>query len=143
MNELSASARTLARLSRLLERAGGDLGLAQYRVLAMVAGGDRRATQLAECLDVAKPTVTAAVDALVERGYVQRTVVPTDRRAARITATAAGRRALAEADEAMAARLEPVLARVGDRGAVLAALADLDGALDRLLADHLATAARP
>lgn len=142
MDEVSHAARTLVRLSRLLERAGPDLGLAQYRVLAMVAGGDQRAGRLAECLAVAKPTVTAAVDALVERGYVRRAVVPTDRRSARITATPAGLAALAAADRAMAAQLEPVLGRLEDRGRTLAALADLRGALDSLLADHLAEAAR-
>ncbi|MEO6121738.1 MAG: MarR family transcriptional regulator [Acidimicrobiales bacterium] len=134
---VAAPVRTLVRLARLLERAGSDLGLAQYRVLAMVAGGDQRATRLAECLAVAKPTVTAAVDALVERGFVERTVVPTDRRAAAITATPAGMAALAEADLVMAARLEPLLARVDDRPAVLAALAALGSALDELMAEHL------
>ncbi len=136
----AAPARTVVRLARLLERSVADLGLAQYRVLGMVAAGDQRATRLAECLAVAKPTVTAAVDALVERGFVERTVVPTDRRAARITATPAGRRALAGADAAMAAQLEPILERVADRRAVLAALADLGDVLDDLAGEHLAAA---
>jgi len=135
-----APARTVVRLARLLERAAGDLGLAQYRVLAAVAGGDQRATRLAECLAVAKPTVTAAVDALVERGFARREAVPGDRRAARITATPAGLAALARADAAMAGELGPVLARVADRAAVEAALADLGAALDELLAEHLAPA---
>lgn len=140
-----APARTVVRLARLLERSVADLGLAQYRVLAMVAAGDQRATRLAECLAVAKPTVTAAVDALVERGFVERTVVPTDRRAAHITATPAGLRALAEADAAMATELEPLLERVADREGVLAALADLGGALDDLMGEHPAAsgAGRP
>lgn len=136
MNEINA-VRTLARLARLLERAETNLSFPQYRVLAMVADGDQRASHLAECLAVAKPTVTAAVDGLVERGFVERQAVPGDRRAARITVTAAGRTALAEADAALASRLEPVLDRLGDRRPALAALAELGTALDGLMAERM------
>lgn len=140
MNPSGAPVRTLVRLSRLLERADPGLGLAQYRILAAIAGGDHRATRLAECLAVAKPTVTAAVDGLVERGFVRRVVVPTDRRAARITATPAGLAALADAEAAMAAQLEPLLERVADRALVVAALAALGTALDELQSEHLVAA---
>lgn len=126
----TAAVRTLTRLARLLERGCDELSLAQYRVLAVVAAGDERASRLAERLAVAKPTVTAAVDGLVERGFLCRSAVPGDRRAARIAITAAGRRALASADAAMVGRLETVLARVPDRAGVLAALATLRAALE-------------
>jgi long-chain acyl-CoA synthetase len=130
--------RTLARLARMLERGAGDLSLPQYRVLALVDGGGERASHLAERLAVAKPTVTAVVDGLVERGYLKRTADAGDRRATRITLTSAGRRALWDAEAAMEQRLDDVLARADDPAAVGAALADLGLALDRTRAQRLA-----
>src|SRR5438874_3346577 len=62
--------RTLARLARVLERACVDLTLPQYRVLALVATGSERATHLAGELALTKPTVSAMVESLVERGLV-------------------------------------------------------------------------
>ena len=76
---------TLARLARVLERACTDLDppltLAQYRLLAMIGDGADRASQLAGHLALTKPTVSATVDTLVERGLVS----------ARPTTTTAGR----------------------------------------------------
>ena len=129
--------RTLARLARLIECGCTDLTLPQYRVLAMVDGGDERATLLAEHLAVAKPTVTAVVDGLVERGHLKRSPVPGDRRAARIAITPAGRRALRQAEAAMAERLEEVLSRAGNPAPVVSALCGLQTALDELAAERL------
>lgn len=126
---VGAAVRTLARLSRLLERGGGDLSLPQFRLLAMVERG-QRASFLAHKLTVAKPTVTALVDGLVERGYVSRSQSPDDKRATDIALTPAGRKALKTAEADMAERLEGLLDRTDDRRAVLDALADLHGALE-------------
>jgi DNA-binding MarR family transcriptional regulator len=108
----------------------------------MVDGGGERATVLAERLALAKPTVTAAVDGLVERRYLAREPVAGDRRAVRITVTSAGRRALREAEASMAGRLDEVLDRVGSRREVLAALARVETALDDLLAERRAELVR-
>src|SRR5688500_6981620 len=94
--DLHRAARAIALAARKLEGATGDLTLAQYRVLALVAGGDERASLLAERLAVAKPTVTAVVDGLVERGFVSREAVEGDRRSLRLAITKAGRAALAD-----------------------------------------------
>jgi DNA-binding MarR family transcriptional regulator len=134
--------RTLARLSRLLEHAGADLSLPQYRVLAMVAQGDDRATALAGRLSLSKPTITAAVDGLVERGMVARTEVAGDRRAVNIQITDAGRDALVAAEERMDERLRPVFDHCDDPAAVLAALSQLESALDRVMAERRAEAAQ-
>ena len=61
---------TLARLARLLERACTPLTLAQYRLLAMIAGGAERASELAGQLALTKPTVSATLDTLVDRGLI-------------------------------------------------------------------------
>ncbi len=133
--------RTLARLSRLLERGGGDLSLPQFRLLAMVERG-QRASFLANKLTIAKPTVTALVDGLVERGYVSRSQSADDKRATEIALTPAGRKALKHAEAEMAERLDGLLARTTDRGAVLDALAELQGALEEAFEARLAESRR-
>lgn len=127
--ELQRAIRALALAARKLERATGELTLAQYRVLALVSRGDERASLVAERLAVAKPTITAVVDGLVDRGLLVREAVAGDRRSLRLVVTDSGRTALAECEEAMAAAIDDVLADARDRGAVLDALGDLDDAM--------------
>jgi DNA-binding MarR family transcriptional regulator len=127
------AARTLARLARVLERACCDLTLSQYRVMSMVASGDERASHLAGRLALAKPTITAAVDTLVERGLLTRSDVAGDRRAVRLAVTAAGHRALARTERDIADRLDPLIAGCAHPESVLAALAELGRALDARL----------
>src|SRR5882724_4981240 len=129
MDELRDASRAMAMLGRALERACSDLTLAQYRILAMVASGDARASKLAERLAVAKPTVTAVVDGLVEKDYLRREAVPGDRRSASIVVTKVGRARLATAEDAMSARLEHLLAAVSDRDAFVRGLAEIDAAM--------------
>lgn len=122
---------TLARLARVLERSCTDLTLAQYRLLAMIADGAERASHLAGELALTKPTVSATIDTLVERGLVEREAVDGDRRATRLSVTAAGRTALAVAEAAMRDRLDDVLGRVDDADAVRHSIAQLRLALDQ------------
>ncbi len=96
MDDLHRAARTIALLARVLERAAGDLTLAQYRVLALVSAGDERATLLAGRLAITKPSVSAVVDGLVERGCLAREPVDGDRRAIRLCITPTGPQALAD-----------------------------------------------
>jgi long-chain acyl-CoA synthetase len=140
-DDVRAAVRTLARLARFLERGGGDLSLPQFRLLAMVERG-QRASFLADKLAVAKPTVTALVDGLVERGYVSRAQEADDRRATHIALTAAGKRALKTAETAMAERIENLLGHTADPRAVLDALAALHGAMDTALDARLTSEAR-
>ncbi len=129
--DLTRAARALALSARALERAAGecDLTLAQYRVLALVTAGDERSSLLAERLAVAKPTITAVVDGLVERGFIERASVQGDRRSIRLTLTKAGQQVLRVVERTMAETLERILGHAGDRAALLAALGDLDDAL--------------
>jgi DNA-binding MarR family transcriptional regulator len=121
---------TLARLARVLEHASADLTLPQYRLLAMVTSGEDRATRLAGRLALGKPTISATVDTLVERGLLERAAVAGDRRAVRLAVTRTGREALAEAETSMRERLDDVLGRVADAALVDAAFAQLRAALD-------------
>lgn len=142
-DELRAAARTLALLARLLERAAGDLTLAQYRILALVASGDERASLIAGRLALGKPTITAVVDGLVERGLLERHAVDGDRRAARLVLTDAGHSALEAAECEMARRLAPVVDCAADRTLVLAALSDLDDAFEAVVRARLGAELRP
>ncbi|MFI5053965.1 MAG: MarR family winged helix-turn-helix transcriptional regulator, partial [Acidimicrobiia bacterium] len=121
---------TLARLARMLERACRDLTLAQYRLLALISEGEDRASQLAGQLALAKPTVSATVETLVEHGLLSRETVAGDRRAVSLTVTAAGRGALDTAEQSMRDRLDGVLARVPDLALVEEAFGQLRHALD-------------
>lgn len=126
--DLRAAARVLAMLLRPLERAAGDLTLAQYRVLALVAAGDERSSGLAHRLAVAKPTVTAVVDGLVERGFVAREAVAGDRRSLRLVITRAGRAALDASERDMAAVVDRILGHAADRDTAIRALLDVGDA---------------
>jgi DNA-binding MarR family transcriptional regulator len=129
MDDLHRAARTIALLGRLLERAAGDLTLAQYRVLAMVSAGDERASLLAGRLAITKPSVSAVVDGLVERGFLAREPVDGDRRAIRLRITTDGTKALDAAEAAMAERLEPLVDAVEDRAALMNGLDEMHGVL--------------
>jgi DNA-binding MarR family transcriptional regulator len=118
----------LARLARVLERACDDISLPQYRVLVYVSEGDERASRLADRLALAKPTITAAVDGLVERGYVVREAIEGNRRSIRLRVTPAGDAALDVAEAAMVDALGGAFECVTDRGALLHGLAELHDA---------------
>jgi DNA-binding MarR family transcriptional regulator len=129
MDDLHRAARTIAMLGRVLERAAGDLTLAQYRVLALISAGDERATLLAGRLAITKPTVSAVVDGLAERGYLAREPVDGDRRAIRLVLTGAGAEALETAETAMAARLEPLVEALDDQAGFVQCLDDIQAVL--------------
>jgi DNA-binding MarR family transcriptional regulator len=131
----TAAVRTLARLARMLEHACRELTLPQYRLLAMVACGDERASQLAGRLALSKPTVTAVLDGLVERGLLARSEVATDRRVARLALTPAGWQALASSEAVMSGQLAQIVARCEDPTKVMPAFGQLGRALDDMLAE--------
>ena len=129
---------TAARLARILDRAGGELGLAHYRFLALVAAGDERASRLAEHLALGKPAVSAAVGALHAQGLLTRDEVAGDQRAIRLQLTDKGREVLARTEAAMAARLCELVGRTDDPAATMKALVGLGEAVDRDLAERRA-----
>jgi DNA-binding MarR family transcriptional regulator len=130
--------RALARVSRVLERAGGELNLAHYRVLSAVASGDERASRIAARLALGKPAVSAAVDALTQRGLLVRTGLDPDQRVATLSLTPAGEVVLERFQAAMVERIDDLCARTPDPAVVMRALVWLDGALDAALADRRA-----
>lgn len=129
---------TLVRLRRVLERCDTGLTLPQYQLLSMVKSGGERSARLAEKLAVRKPTLTAAADSLVAAGLLEREADPGDRRVVRIRITDAGLAALAHAEDALAAAVEPILRETGDGEAALDCFERLGGALDRRFEAHRA-----
>ena len=75
---------------------------------------------------------------MVDRGYLKRTADCDDRRATKITLTAAGKRALHDAEHAMHARLHDVLSHADDPEGIEAAIADLGEAITRARNERLA-----
>jgi DNA-binding MarR family transcriptional regulator len=138
VNGVDQEVLTFTSISRLLDRARGELTLPQYRLLALMVNGEQRASQLAGQLELAKPTVSATIETLVERGLVERAAVEGDRRAVRLGITPAGRRALRAAEESMRERLDRVLVRVEHPEVVTQALAELAAALEAMRADWIA-----
>lgn len=107
--------RAAARLSRWATRHSDlELPWAQARVLSLVEElGPARITALAAIDDTAQPTMTAQVQRLEARGWVERTPDPADARATHVALTGAGAEVLAQARAARAAALAPVLDRLG------------------------------
>jgi DNA-binding MarR family transcriptional regulator len=130
--------RALARVSRVLERAGGELNLAHYRVLSAVASGDERASRVAARLALGKPAVSAAVDSLCQRGLLVRTSVDVDQRAAALSLTPAGQQVLARAEATMVQRIDDLCARTPDPDLVVRVLGWLGVAIEQYVADRAA-----
>lgn len=133
------AARAVIRLSRLFERTFTDLSLAHYRVLATVAAGDRQASRVATRLALAKPTISASVETLCQRGLLVREQVAGDQRAVALHVTPSGERLLADAEAAMLARFAAVLERLPDPATTVRTLADIVPVLDALADERLAS----
>lgn len=154
---LAAILRGLARRFAISERADVaccGMTVAQAAALdALRAEGPMRLGDLGRRLGIAPSTLSRNLDRLLARGLVARSADPRDSRAAGAALTAAGCRAaarVARQDESFA---RGVIERLpsGRRGAVLAALADLlgavreateaccPGAFDHLMTDFPAT----
>jgi DNA-binding MarR family transcriptional regulator len=108
-----AGIRLLARLARVAEQACQSTGISlpQYRLLDSVSDEPRRASDLAACVGVSRPTLTSLVDGLERGGLLKRASVPSDRRGIQLIATEAGRSALRRADQALAERMRKLIDR--------------------------------
>ncbi|MGO8871002.1 MAG: MarR family winged helix-turn-helix transcriptional regulator [Acidimicrobiales bacterium] len=108
--------RTAAWLAKQVEigLTTAELSMPQYRVLGLLDERSAVSSDLAERLAVRPPSVTAIVDGLVARGLVERRTVDSDRRRVDHVLTEDGRRSLATADAAVAARLGEIAACLED-----------------------------
>lgn len=129
-DRLRGGVRTLARLHRMLEAADSGLTLPQYRMLARLSAGGERSARLAEALTVRRPTITAVADGLVAAGLAARESDAGDRRVVRLILTDDGRAALARADEAFIASLEPILGGIAEPSRFIDTLLEINEVID-------------
>jgi DNA-binding MarR family transcriptional regulator len=122
--------RALARATRVLERASGELSLAHYRVLSAIAAGHERASRVAARLAIGKPTVSAAVEALVQRGLLIRSTVDGDQRVAVLHLTPDGEALLARVEAEMIRRIDDLSGRTPDPDRMMESLVWLGTAID-------------
>lgn len=139
MQATADTARRLLEFLRFLTQSAGNafvqavedagLSLTQLKAMHILAASDEELSLngLAEKLGgLSLPTLSRAVDALVQRGYVRRVEDSADRRVKRLSLTAKGRKTID--------RLLEI--RVAELGAVLETLTDDER-------DHLARALEP
>ena len=91
------------------------LTLPQLRAMQAISRADAPGAlnaQLARELQVAAPSMTAMIDGLVERGLVDRSIDPSNRRQVLILLTEVGADRLAEMEETMHARLQQVISQL-------------------------------
>ena len=109
------------------------ISMAQLHILYTLQGsGEMPMSRLAEVLHVSLSSATGLIDRIEERGFVERTRVPEDRRIVLIRVTDAGRRMLEEVDAISSDLLRSVFGRIGrsQLGAVGRAIAELRSALE-------------
>jgi DNA-binding MarR family transcriptional regulator len=128
--ELVRAVEIFARIGRMLERIETGLTLPQYRMLKLLATGTERSTAIANRLAVSKPTVSAAVDALVDHGHVRRNADLGDKRVTWLEITSSGNEALAAADDAFVGRFGPLIQSLPSPDTLLAGLTELNVAFD-------------
>src|SRR5215467_58528 len=114
--------RALGRLFRVLEKASPELSLANYRVLAAIGSGDERASRVGRKLALGKPTVSATVESLCQRGLVRRGSVGGDQRAVALTLTDLGRETLDRVERSMVERVGELFSLAPDPVALRQAL---------------------
>ena len=138
---LAAFGRSIAQVARVVEASLGGLTLSAYRILSLVSEGNERSSQIAGRLALARPTISNAVDQLVDRGFLSRAASSKDRRAVILTITDAGRMAIAEADAAIAERLNPIFDRLDDPEVVFRSMEQLQTAIAANRAERIREAA--
>jgi DNA-binding MarR family transcriptional regulator len=127
MQATADTARCLLEFLRFLTQSAGNafvqaveeagLSLTQLKAMHILAASDEELSLngLAERLGgLSLPTLSRAVDALVQRGYVRRTEDSADRRVKRLSLTAKGRRTIDRLLEIRVAELGAVLETLTD-----------------------------
>jgi DNA-binding MarR family transcriptional regulator len=119
---LGTYGRVAAWLSKRVEVALAqvELTLPQYRVLGILAEGSAAASGLADRLAVRRPSITALVDGLVARGFVDRRQEDTDRRRVELRLMPEGLATLARADAAVDEYLVAIAGHLPDKEEAMA-----------------------
>lgn len=122
---LGASRALVGVAARSLATVAEDVTLAQYRALIELASrGPQRLADLATALGVEPSTATRMCDRLVRKGLIARRRLSEDRRAVRVSLTAAGSALVAEVSRRRRAEIVEIMHRLPrtQRSSVLRAL---------------------
>lgn len=94
MSVLPRIVRTIKHSARAAEEDSriGELGGSQMMVLHRLTEGSQLTSELARRFNVSTPTMTRIIDALVDKGYVEREHDPEDRRRIYLRLTESGRK---------------------------------------------------
>ncbi len=114
-----------------LTRTSVPVSRTEVGVLRSLLPRPRRITELAAEERVTQPAITALVNRLAERGWVERTTDPTDGRAVLVALTAAGEEAYMRLKAEYRALLQAEMAALDDDE--IETLATAVGILDRLI----------
>lgn len=107
-----------------------ELRMVTYTALVLIVDNPGlRQFQLAAAMDIERPNLVVIVDELERRDLIERTRVPTDRRAYSLRATVQGRRLCLKASAAVAAHEERVFASLSPE--TRAVVAEAMGAIRR------------
>ncbi len=109
------------------------ISMAQLHILyTLQRNGEMPMSRLADVLQVSLSNATGLIDRIEERGFIERTRVPEDRRVVLIRVTDAGRAMLEEVDAIGSDLLRTVFARIGrsQLAAVGRAMAELRRGLE-------------
>jgi DNA-binding MarR family transcriptional regulator len=131
--------RGFARAVRILERSSRELSMPHYRVLASVAAGEERASRVAERLELGRPAISSAVEALCAHGFMERREVEGDQRAVDLRVTPEGVAVLERVEREMTETLRALCARIEGGEQLIASLAALDSAVDASYAERRAS----
>lgn len=136
----SLSVRAIIAFYREFERVmrDGDISLAQYRTMLYLRGGAKRAGAIAAAGAVKKPTVSAMLNNLREKGWITDEADPVDGRAIAVALTPAGLVRIEALEKSLSDHLaeivpEPDLSAL--RGALASAYIDLAATQDERLKD--------
>lgn len=116
LNEVAeALPKRVAALSRLfLKRTSVDVSRTEASVMAAIAEGPRRITELACAAGVTQPAITLLVNRMAERGWAVRESDPDDGRAVRVALTPAGAETFAQLQAEYRALLHAEMATLSD-----------------------------
>lgn len=122
----------VGRLAAMKARAYGTVSPERAKALVRLAPGALRAGELAQQCLLSPPAMTELLEGLVREGLVRREDDPSDRRAVRVSLTAAGRREVERYQTAFAEALGDAIARLDPlaRERLRLALQDLRTALE-------------
>jgi DNA-binding MarR family transcriptional regulator len=106
------SARLIVRVANQFEILArqSDITMAEYRTLAFLQDGSRRAGEMAFLAAVKRPTMSALLGGLRRKSWISDKLDPVDGRVLRIVLTPSGRARLRRFDRQLADRLEELIA---------------------------------